>query len=60
MNYDTWKATSPDEDALTTPEGEERCPDCGCGCDEPCLGTCGCVACRARDAREQDRPKDAA
>ena len=34
------------------------CSDCGAPHGTPCTGTCGCVACRARDALAQDQPKD--
>lgn len=47
-------------DELTDPEPEQRCQDCNAGEDEPCRDDCGCYACRARAARIQDHPKDAA
>lgn len=33
---------------------DDRCPGCGCGPDMPCEATCGCYACRVKDAMEQD------
>ena len=63
MSYDAWKTTEPDPNACDDPEDRlvpEYCPDCGAGWADPCAPTCGCAACRRKEALMPDLSKDAA